>query len=238
MAEFLLDDCPVVPLPSSTRAKKSRECSHNVKTSADGPFWYEESNTVLLNSQKVHRGITERERQQLKELVKSGFFSLEVLSKSVVQLNDESSDSPRLRIYDWSVTNYSKGKPFLSVVVKDGKSSIVDPNMSYEVELRRHHRLLFDPFRRGTPVFFESNNEVHRTTVGQLTFIKWCIENGVDKYVETNLLEIKKNMSAVSRHSRSVCKEAKKRRRELTPAPTRMVRGMLISSLDIQTDPA
>ena len=70
--------------------------------------------------------------------------------------------------------------------------------------------------------------------MGQLTFIKWCIENSVDKYVEENLTMIRKHMSQATRRIRG--DGEKRRRRELTRAPTSLVRGVLMSSFDIMTD--
>lgn len=249
----------------------------------EGPFWFEAAHNIVVDGKRVHRGITTRERQQLRELVKSGFFSEDVLRNIVVKLNDESSDTPRLRAYDWAVTNYAKGHPMVMLVQKadGGGADVVDPNLAYEGELRKLHRLLFDPFRRGTHVFFEIDGVIHRSTAGQLTFIKWCLENGVDKYVEANLAMIRRHMARATKRRASAMvissesyeaargagagassaeasgagagtaaagaqqspvdsaagsPAAKRRRRELTKAPTRMVRGVLMTAFDITTD--
>lgn len=214
----------------------------------EGPFWFEAAHNVVVDGKRVHRGITTRERQQLRELVKSGFFSEDVLRNIVVKLNDESSDTPRLRAYDWAVTNYAKGHPMTMLVQKadGGGADVVDPNLAYEGELRKLHRLLFDPFRRGTHVFFEMDGIIHRSTAGQLTFIKWCLENNVDKYVEANLAMIRMHMARATKRKAaaatspeedaSTSSPAAKRRRELTKAPTRMVRGVLMTAFDITTD--
>jgi len=206
---------------------------------SEGPFWFESAHNVLIDGKRVHRGISNRERQQLKELVKSDFFGEELLRGVVVKLNDESSEAPRLRAYDWAVTNYAKGHPMVMLVQgPDGRSAVVDPNLAYEGELRKHHRLLFDPFRRGTHVFFEIDGEIQRSTVGQLTFIRWCLENGVDKYVEANLPMIRNHMSSATKRGRAAesGEPSCRRRRELTKAPTRMVRGVLMTAFDITTD--
>jgi hypothetical protein len=143
-------------------------------------------------------------------------------------LNDESSSTPRLRAFDWAVTNFAKGKPQLQIV----NNTIIDPNLDYQNELKKHHRLLFDPFRRGTHLFFEleesSGPQVHRTTVGQLCFIKWCIDHHVDKYVEENLEEIRTHMSITTKKH-----GAQKRRKELTSAPKKMLRGAVFESMII-----
>jgi hypothetical protein len=212
----------------------------------EGPFWFETSSTRNVNGDKQHSGITRRERQLLSEIVKSGFFTVDRLKSTLVPLNDESSKTPRLRAFDWAVTNFSKGSPSLHIV--DG--TIVDPNLDYQNELKKHHRLLFDPFRRGTHLFFEvpdlvgatigptsavhgkdetKPTKVHRTTVGQLCFVKWCIEHQVDRYVEENLDAIRAHMSATTKKHGN-----KKRRRELTSAPTKVMRGAVFDTMTIK----
>jgi hypothetical protein len=227
---------------SNARAKSARSRKHSpdllpvteMHSESEGQFWFEKSHNIMVDGRRQHKGITTRERQQLIELVKSNVFTEEVLRNTVIQLNDENSDAPRLRAYDWAVTNYAKGHPkVLLVQGADGTTAVMDPNMSYEGELRKHHRLLFDPFRRGTHIFFEIDGLIHRSTVGQLTFIKWCIENGVDKYVEENLIMIRRHMSQATKRSKG---DGKRRRRELTRAPTSLVRGVLMSSFEIMTD--
>lgn len=236
-----------LPRPSTARVKSFRTrqpadapkiVTTEMKSESEGVFWFEESHTILQDGKRVHKGISTRERQQLKELVKTNVFTETVMRNVVIQLNDENSEAPRLRAYDWAVTNYSKGHPksMLLQGAGGGGAAIVDPNLSYEGELRKHHRLLFDPFRRGTHIFFEIDGVIHRTTVGQLTFIKWCIENAVDKYVEANLAEIRAHMASATKRGREM--NGKKRRRELTRAPTTLVRGVLMTSYDIMTDTA
>jgi len=202
-----------------------------IESEQEGPFWFEKSTTSYLNNEKIQHGITRREHQLLREIVKSNFFNSERLEKVLVPLNDESSNTPRLRAFDWAVTNFSKGCPELQIL--DG--NIVDPNLDYQNELKKHHRLLFDPFRRGTHLFFEvstgasKEKEVHRTTVGQLCFIKWCIEHHVDKYVELNLDKIRKHMSTSTKKNGQ-----QKRRKELTSAPKKLLRGAVFESMKIE----
>lgn len=219
------------------------------ESEAEGPFWFEKSSTSYVEGQKIHHGITRREHQLLRELVKSGFFTTERLTNVVVPLNDESSKTPRLRAFDWAVTNFAKGRPQLAVV----DNTIVDPNIDYQSELKKHHRLLFDPFRRGTHIFFElpagpaaaggsgggghagsagPEMETHRTTVGQLCFIKWCVDHHVDRYVEAHLDDIRAHMSSTTKKQGHV-----KRRRELTSAPRKMLRGAVFENMVIGQGP-
>jgi hypothetical protein len=203
-----------------------------------GPFWFEASRTVVDERGQVqHRGMTSKERQLLRELLKSERISETMLSDLVVPLNDETSALPRLRAYDWAVTNYAKGRPQVEVGSDaKGRTVLVDPNLDYEGELARHHRLLFDPFRRGNHLFFElGDGKIHHTTVGQLNFLCWCVSNDIHKYVEANLESIRAHMAAAAR-TKGQTPVGKKRRRELTAAPTRYTRGSLMEVFDIVTD--
>lgn len=209
------------PPSTRTRAVRKRKFAIHehpkpiVSTSSDsqGQFWYATDGAGA---------ITRREMQLLKEI--STEFGLDVLRTVVVPLNDEKSQSPRLRAFDWAVTNYAKGKP-LSFVANN---TISDPNMDYQSALKKHHRLLFDPFRRGTHIFFEIDGQTHRTTVGQLCFIKWCLEHNIDKYVEENLVDIRSDMASASK---SRCN--KKRRKELTKSPRTLVRGIICEDIEV-----
>lgn len=206
---------------------KVQESTEPMQSDFEGPFWFEKSTTRFSDAQeKYHKGITRREHQLLRELVKTGFFTPERLTNTVVPLNDENSDTPRLRSFDWAVTNFAKGRPSLQVV----EGRIVDPNLDYQNALKKHHRLLFDPFRRGTHLFFhDTNQHTHRTTVGQLCFIKWCIDHHVDRYVEQNVDAIRDHMAKTTKK-----KSPLKRRRELTKAPKKMLRGAILNTMTIE----
>lgn len=178
-----------------------------------GPFWFATDGPSA---------ITRREIQLLKEIV--NVFQMDVLKTTVIPLNDEKSKSPRLRAFDWAVTNFAKGKPLTFVV----NGAAMDPNVDYQSALKKHHRLLFDPFRRGTHIFFECDSIIHRTTVGQLSFIKWCLEHKIDRYVEENLHEIRAHMSEAAKS-----RVGKRRRKELTKSPRNLVRGIICEELEV-----
>lgn len=199
--EDLIQITPVSSIKKNRKRKLKKddknEDDEKKEYEKNGIFFYEKQSISFKNDKKVMTGISLKEKYQLGELVNSNFFNHEKL-KIVVDLNNEKSQTPRLRSYDWAVTNYSKTKRSCSF--QEGQSScIFDPYSLYVGELKRFHRLLFDPFRRGTHIYFEYDESIHITTAGQLTFIKWCIENKIDKYVENNLQEIKLNMSFMSK---------------------------------------
>jgi len=185
-----------------------------------GPFTFRASSTVCIDDRMVHTGLQQRERIELEELIRSNTVNAQVLAKTVVALNDESSSStPRLRLYNWCVSNYSKAH---AVVTRVG-DRVVDPVVSYNAMLKRLHRTLFDPYRRGTQLFFsvEGDARMHHTTVGQLLFIKWSHECGIDKYVESHEAEIRAHLNETTR-ARSAM--GKQRVRELTTSRCKIAR--------------
>ena len=221
-----------------TRVKASRERKSPEKedvTISEGCFWYIKPQIKIdaKTNRRFFYGINQKEMQRLRELVKSNFFTPEMLSV-IANMNEESGSNKqtRLRSFDWAVTNFTKGNPIsylrpvksapapppndeanANAVKEDNKNKaeaedkektrrIVDPHVSYSSELHSGHRLLFDPFRRGTHVYFEADGQNRHSTVGQLCFLKWCFDNGIDKYVDENADEIKKDMAVISKKRR------------------------------------
>lgn len=88
-------------------------------------------------------------------------------------------DGVSLRNIEWFVTNHCKNKK-VSYITKNGKSFTV--HMSYKSSLDGYSKKLFDPFCRTNRIEF---NDI-TTTVAQLNFIKWCIENDIIEYIKTN----------------------------------------------------
>ena len=171
-----------------------------IPTDALGPFWFYKSSSFVIDGHMTHVGLKQQEKLELSELLRIGFIDQNFLKTKLVPLNDESSPVPRLRMYNWAVTNYAKGKGITTTVKdKHGNTRLIDPSISYDSALRRLHRTLFDPYRRGTLLFYKVDGDVHHTTVGQLLFIKWCMDNGVDTFVETHQDDIRTHLNETTK---------------------------------------
>ena len=92
-----------------------------------------------------------------------------------------------LRNIEWFVTNFSKKKK-ITYKTHGGKDFTV--HMAYKSSLDGYSKKLFDPFCRTERIEF--NNVT--TTVAQLNFIKWCIENDIINYIKENKDEIFKKI--------------------------------------------
>ena len=97
-----------------------------------------------------------------------------------------------LRILDWFVTNYSK-KYNINYFKDDGKQFNV--YLDYKSQLKAYSKRQFDPFRRRERItFYYEPKKCISTTVGQLNFFKWAIENGILDYVLSNYTKIEDDM--------------------------------------------
>jgi hypothetical protein len=92
-----------------------------------------------------------------------------------------------LRILDWFVTNFSK-KNNVSYITKAGKHVIV--YLAYKSHLKAYSKKMFDPFCRWDRIDFHGTS----TTVGQLNFFAWVIEDGILDYLEEHRDEIHADM--------------------------------------------
>lgn len=96
-----------------------------------------------------------------------------------------------LRLLDHFVVNYSATHA-VSYPLKD---QIFEVHKSYSAQLGKYHKTLFDPFRRGEKITLQYNGKnCLETTLAQLCFFRWCIQNKVLDYVEKHSHAINENM--------------------------------------------
>ena len=128
-------------------------------------------------------------------------------------INGESRIS--LRIIDWFATNYAK-KNF-TIYQLPGKNSRFKVYNDYKLKLKAYSKRRFDPFCRWDRITVPYNETSHiQTTIGQLNFFKWAIENYVIEYIEQNYNAIEKDMNtrnstAKNKHPDKTNKTRKKR---------------------------
>jgi hypothetical protein len=98
-----------------------------------------------------------------------------------------------LRILDWFVTNYCK-KNNIILTNKSGTNIIV--HMDYKNQLKAYAKIYFDPFcRRDRINFIYGKGHELLTTVGQLNFFRWAIENNIIEYTVSNMEIIENDMN-------------------------------------------
>lgn len=107
-----------------------------------------------------------------------------------------------LRILDWLVTNYSKKYSVNYEFYKNGQKSIFFIYLSYKNQLKAYSKKYFDPFcrRDRLTIDLKTLNENYEgsivTTIGQLNFFRWFIENKMINYVILNVNKIDDDMNS------------------------------------------
>ena len=100
-----------------------------------------------------------------------------------------------LRLLDWLITNYAKKNDIIYSIEKDGNVRQFMIYSNYRAQLKAYSKNMFDPFCRHERIKFTyGDNQILRTTIGQLNFFKWCIENLVLDYAENHFMEITEDM--------------------------------------------
>ena len=137
-----------------------------------------------------------------------------------------------LRIVDWFATNYAKKYYTLYTINQQDNNEerrfkVYD---DYKLKLKAYSKKRFDPFCRWERISIPyKGNSFIETTIGQLNFFKWAIENKVIDYIEDNYETIEKDMN--SRNSTSKRKETmvdntktRKKREELSLSATKSIK--------------
>jgi hypothetical protein len=121
----------------------------------------------------------------------------ENLNKMMRIINGESKIS--LRIVDWFVTNFAKKNyTIYEMPVSEGASETVRFKVynDYKLKLKAYSKRRFDPFCRWERISIPyDNNSFMETTIGQLNFFKWAIENRIVDYIEDNYQDIESDMN-------------------------------------------
>lgn len=125
-------------------------------------------------------------------------------------INGESKLS--IRIIDWFVTNYSKEKFTIYNLIKDNQQRVrFKVYIDYKLKLKSYSKKRFDPFCRWERIsiplsmFYNAENrtttdengdEIYiQTTIGQLNFFKWALENKIIDYINDHIQDVENDMN-------------------------------------------
>ena len=124
-----------------------------------------------------------------------GFYQINTnFDKMLNIINGKSKIS--LRIVDWFATNYSKKNYTVYELIKNDKSERFKVYNDYKLKLKAYSKKRFDPFCRWERITIPYKNDTYiQTTIGQLNFFKWALENQVIKYIEENYDIIDQDMN-------------------------------------------
>ena len=162
-----------------------------------------------------------------------GFYSKNNFKniKSILTIiNGESNIS--LRLIDWFVTNYAKKNFTQFNIRKKNETKMFKVHKEYKLMLRSYKKRRFDPFCRWERISIPyENNTTIQTTIGQLNFFEWCINNNILEYIKENLDLIEKDMNnrnstAKKKHGteKEKSNKTRKKRNELSVSATKNVK--------------
>jgi len=112
-----------------------------------------------------------------------------------------------LRVIDYLCTNYSKNHNVLYNLESKGTTTSFNLHIKYRSQLKAYSKIQFDPFRRHNRVDINcsySKDNVLETTVAQLNFFKWAIENKVLDWLNSNLLLVESEMTNNNKKVRTI----------------------------------
>ena len=138
-----------------------------------------------------------------------------------------------LRIVDWFATNYAKKYYTLYTIEESsGHDRRFKLYVDYKLKLKAYIKKRFDPFCRWDRISIPYKGTTHiETTIGQLNFFKWTLENKVIQYIEDNYDTIEKDMNSRNSTSKrkenvveSVNSKTRKKREELSISATKSIK--------------
>ena len=148
-----------------------------------------------------------------------------LISPKIV-LNDGISS---LRILDWFVTNFSKKNNInYELFLENNQKKNFIVYLDYKSQLKAYSKKQFDPFcRRERISFIDHDNNELITTVGQLNFFRWAIENNILEYIIENYEIIENDMNNSLRNlykkKEGDSKSNRRKRTELSISATKTV---------------
>jgi len=129
-----------------------------------------------------------------------------------------------LRSLDWFVTNYCKKYNINYTLFKNGEDIVYFPFKSYKSQLKAYSKKFCDPFCRRERVIFDYQNNIiinfnptvklgHKeyiiTTIGQLNFFKFAIQDTIIDYALKNITDIETDMNSTLKNRESEKKNGK-----------------------------
>ena len=136
-----------------------------------------------------------------------------------------------LRLIDWFATNYSKKNyTVYQLKMKNGDEKRFKVYIDYKLKLKAYSKKRFDPFCRWDRITIHYKNDTYiQTTIGQLNFFRWALENKILDYIEQNLTKINndmnnRNSTAKNRKEKSTTAKTRKKREELSISASKSIK--------------
>jgi hypothetical protein len=111
-----------------------------------------------------------------------------VIEKKIIPIV-EIGDPVSLRFIETFITKYCKEK---KVIMSNKKSNNFIIYEDYKEQLKSYDKQHFDPFKRKHHILYNYKKKRYfHTTVGQLNFFRWIVENEILDYILNNIDKIR-----------------------------------------------
>jgi hypothetical protein len=132
------------------------------------------------------------------------FYNNKTLVQKIVPIIEGKSEIS-LRLIDWFVTNYAKKHG--TIITKRQLHNVIHFNvyLSYRSQLKAYSKQQFDPFRRRDRIMFYYDKDLYiETTIGQLNFFRWVLQNSILEYIVEYTAAIEKDMMLSQKENQSL----------------------------------
>jgi phosphopantetheine adenylyltransferase len=158
--------------------------------------------------------MTLSEKEKLLLLPLLNFFSKSE-NFEVLQRYRNKKSNVSVSLLDWFTVNYAKKYGVRYQIIKNGRKKNVLVEQSYMSALSAHTKEYFDPFARGSKqgkciIIQNDKKEEISTTVRQLNFFRWAINNGIISYIDNNIDKIYQDMNERSNRGKKKAQNYKK----------------------------
>jgi hypothetical protein len=157
--------------------------------------------------------INKTEQSMIPSLLK--FFSDVNHFKVLKEFKKSKQSKYSVGLLNWFNVNYSKEYGVEYTIESLGRKRSVYVWQSYNAALSGYKKEYFDPFARGKncgkEISIENNGDVVLTTVRQLNYFRWAINNGIIDYVKQHVDLIYDDMNARGRNAVKQSSDVKKR---------------------------
>ena len=132
------------------------------------------------------------------------FYENDTNIKQFIETVVEKTTNIPLRIYNWLVTNYAKKyNIYYTILRPNGKKETFYVFENYQNQLNTNKKKGFDPYFRCSSNSHklsytnkETNETIYfETSIGQLKFFRWAIENLIVDYVNNNIKKIRDDLN-------------------------------------------
>lgn len=123
-----------------------------------------------------------------------------------------------LRLFNWFCVNYAKKHPIDYKIRVNNKVTTFNVYHSYKLYLKTYKKKLFDPINRGKEIIARYQSPIYHnnvcieitTSLCQLNFFRWVIENMIFKYLENHYDDVFPDMQEI--YIQQYSSESKSRR--------------------------